>query len=124
MTRLSLKWPAVVIVSAVLAEVLTFFDVNSPLRTVNTLWFLVAGPGMAFIPLLQLREFLYELVLMLALSLALALIVATGVLYAGWWSPQLILSILVALSLVGVVCQLFLWLGVRARGTVEQIASR
>jgi hypothetical protein len=120
MTRLSLKWPIVVVVSAVLAEVLAANDVASPLRSAITLWFLVFCPGLAFIPLLQLREFLYELVLMVALSLALALLVATGVLYAGLWSPQLILRILIGLSLIGVACQLFLWLGVRARGTVQQ----
>lgn len=120
MNRLSLKWPIVVIVSAALAEALTYHDVATPLRSVITMWFLLVCPGMAFVPLLQLREFLYELVLTVALSLALALIVATAVLYAGFWSPQLILGILIGLSLVGVACQLFLWLSVRARGTVEQ----
>ena len=121
MNRLSLKWPLVVIVSAALAEVFTFNDVASPLRSVITLWFLLICPGMAFIQLLQLREFLYEVVLTVALSLALDLIVATVILYAGLWSPELILRILIALSLVGVTCHFFLWLGLRARGTVEQI---
>ena len=117
---MSLKWPAIVAISAVSAEVLTYNDVTTPLRPVIIFWFLLVCPGMAFIQLLQLREFLYEIVLTIALSLALELIVATVVLYAGFWSPELILRILIGISLVGVVCQLFLWLSVRVKGTVGQ----
>src|SRR6266545_3975254 len=46
------RWPLVVIGSALVLGALLAFDFSGPVRVVAALWFLLACPGMAFIPLL------------------------------------------------------------------------
>jgi hypothetical protein len=121
MKDVSLKWAAVITISSLATEVLVYSEVTMPVRPLITLWFLLICPGMAFVQLLQIRDSVNELVLAVALSLVLDLIVATAILYAGFWSPELILAILICLSLVGVLCQLFLWFRPRAGDTVGQL---
>ena len=121
MNYLSWKWPVIITISVAAVSVLVYEGGAMPLRPWVTLWFLLFCPGMAFIQLLQIRDALYEIVLAVALSLVLDLIVAAVVLYAGLWSPELILGILLGLSSAGVLCQLYLWYGVRAKDTIGQI---
>jgi len=113
--EMSLKWSATIAVSAATVEILAHNDVTNPLRPIVALWFLLICPGMAFVQLLDYRDTLYEFVLAVSLSLALDLIIASALLYSGLWSPELILSILIALSFIGVLCQLMQWLRVRAK---------
>ena len=105
MTRRTAGWPAVIIVSALAAGVLTITDSASPARPLIALWFLCVCPGMAFVRLLRLGEGLTEMTLAIALSLAMDVIVAGVLLYAGVWSPRWGLIVLIALSLVGAILQ-------------------
>lgn len=119
MRPVTLKWSAVIVIS-VAAQALVYNDMDVSILPVVTLWFLLFCPGMAFVQLLQLENALHEVVLAVALSIALDIIVAATVLYTGFWSPRLIHSILIYLSLVGVVCHLCLWL---ARTRVDQSSA-
>jgi hypothetical protein len=104
-----LKWPIVVILSAMAAGFLVVSDADGPIRPIVTLWFLLLCPGMAFVRLLRLKEGFYEIVLAVTLSVCLDLLVAGAMLYAGYWSTARILAILISLCSVGVLCQLFFW---------------
>jgi len=115
--EMSLKWSAAIAVSAATVEVLVHNDVANPVRPVLALWFLLICPGMAFIQLLNFRDYLYEIVLAISLSLALDLLIASALLYTGLWSPELILLILIVLSTFGVLCQLVQWMRLRVRNT-------
>lgn len=102
------KWPLAIVISALATAGFVFFDAGGPLRAPVTLGFLLICPGMAFIPLLRLKDAAHELILAVALSLALDLIVAAALLYTGLWFPPFIMAILIGLSLIGVQCQLLL----------------
>lgn len=99
-------WPAIIFFSAVAVAVVTFGNVAPPLRPFIAFWFLLVCPGMTFIRLLELKEGFAEWTLAIALSLALDAIVAGSMLYAGMWSPNRGLIILIGISLVGVVLQI------------------
>ncbi len=103
-------WPVLIILSGALALYVTQREIDSPLRPVITLWFLLVCPGMAFVRLLRLGDRFAEWSLSIALSLALAAIVAMQMVYTGLWSPQWGLAALVVVSLVGAILQL-LFLG-------------
>ncbi|CAA9570966.1 MAG: hypothetical protein AVDCRST_MAG49-3609 [uncultured Thermomicrobiales bacterium] len=94
-------WPAVIIGSSIVVGILTFADVESPVRSAVSLWFLIACPGMAVVRLIGVGETAVELTLAVALSLALDTLVAMVMLYAGMWSPEGSLAVLIGVSLVG-----------------------
>lgn len=104
-----LRWPVVIVVGALASAWLVYYDIAGPVRAVVTLGFLLICPGMAYIPLLRLKQPAYAVILAVALSLALDLLAATAVLYGGWWSPSLILGILIVLSLIGAFGQVVVW---------------
>jgi hypothetical protein len=120
MRELSLKWPSIITLSVAAVEVLVYNDMETPVRPLVTLWFLMICPGMAYVRLLGLQDVVAEVVLAVVLSLVLALITASVILYTGHWSPELILMILITLSVVGVTCQLLQWLRIRTQGSVGQ----
>ncbi len=99
-------WPVLIILSALGAGLMTFGDTVSTMRRALVLWFLFICPGMAFVRLLRLNDGIAQLTLAIALSLALDTIVAGSMLYAGVWSPKGILSIVIALSLLGAALQI------------------
>jgi len=99
-------WPVILIISATIIGVLTLGDISTPLRAPAAFWFLLVGPGMAFVPFLRLKEWLAEALLAIALSIALDALVAGTMLYAGVWSPRLGLVVLVEITFAGVVLQL------------------
>lgn len=99
-------WPVLILLSALASAGVTFVGWWPPLRVLITLWFLAICPGMGLVRLLRLRDPLAELTLAVALSIAFATIVACSVLYAGFWSPPLILIILLAISIGGALVQL------------------
>jgi len=115
LATLRLMWPIGIVIAALAAAWLVYFDVAGPVRAVIALGFLLIGPGMAFVPLLRLQHTSYTVVSAVGLSLALDLIVAMAVLYSGFWSPVLILEILIALSLIGALCQVLLWHSTRRK---------
>jgi uncharacterized membrane protein len=105
-TRVSWLWAAIIGVSALGIGVLTFGEIQSPLRPVIALWFLFVCPGMALVRLLGLRERLTEVTLAIALSLVMDAIVSVIMLYMGDWSPKLTLLILIGISMGGVAFQI------------------
>lgn len=109
MERVNLRWSAIIVLSAAAVEAVIFQDAPAPIRPAVVLWFILFCPGIAFIQLLGLDDLAHEVILAVGLSLAIALFVAICVLYAGLWSPNLILMILVVLSQIGVLCQILLW---------------
>ncbi len=81
-------WP--ILLSAVLLAAWTMLFVwpVSPLRPVITWAFLLVCPGLAYVRLLGLREWLAQAVLSVALSLALLIVVGTLMLVQGAWHPE------------------------------------
>ena len=101
-------WPGVILVSAVTSGLFFYLAFVSPFRLITTLWFLLVCPGMAFVRLFQFDETYYEWTLAIALSIALDGIVACILLYAGFWSIELGLFIVILLSLSGALLQILL----------------
>jgi hypothetical protein len=106
MTARAWLWPTLIAVSALAAAAAAFADLASPLRPWLVFWFLLVCPGMALVRLLQIDDGLAQLTLAIALSLALDAATGGVMLYAGAWSPNRALAILVLLSLAGAALQL------------------
>jgi hypothetical protein len=104
-----LAWPAIIVGATLASAWVVYFDTAGLARAVITLGFLVICPGMAYVRLLRLSNAIHRVALAVALSLALDLLVSTVVLYVGAWSPLMILGILIELSLVGAIAQVWLW---------------
>lgn len=85
---------------------LVFAQVETPARLWVATWFMLVCPGMAFVPLLRLHDPAAEWSLAVALSLALNMIVAMVLLYAGRWSPEWALAIVIALCAGGAAMQI------------------
>ncbi len=92
-------WPAIIILSAIAAGLVTFVFTGTALRPIIVMWFLFVCPGMAVVRFFRLSGHVVKWTLALALSFAIDGIVAGIVLYAGRWSPAGILGILIGLSL-------------------------
>ena len=92
-------WPAIIMLSAIAAGLVTFVFTSTALRPMIVMWFLFVSPGMAVVGFFRLGEQVVKWTLAVALSFAIDGIVAGIVLYAGRWSPAGILSILIGLSL-------------------------
>ena len=99
-------WPGVILVSAVVAGLVFFQGIASPIRWISTLWFLLVCPGMAFARLLRLESPYYEWTLAIAMSISVDALVASLLIYTGYRSVELGLSILIALSLLGAALQI------------------
>lgn len=99
-------WPAILVASALAINVLVLADIQTPLRPMLALWFLLVCPGMALVRLLRIRNFALELSLAVALSIALDALAAGSLLYARRWSPEASLIILGIISCAGAVAQL------------------
>jgi hypothetical protein len=98
--------PAPIVAAAALAAAaVAFAGAPLALRAPVVLAFLTLGPGMAFVPLLGLRDPLAELTIGLGVSLSLDLAVAATMLYAGAWSPPASLAVLAGISLSGAALQ-------------------
>jgi uncharacterized membrane protein len=106
MTAPNWLWPIIIATSAVVIGVLVFGDVDSPIRPIIALWFLVFCPGIALVRLLRLQEVWAEVTLAAAVSLSLDVGVASMLVYSGYWSPKLGLAILISVSMLGAALQL------------------
>jgi uncharacterized membrane protein len=102
-----LAWPAIIIVSSFGIGVSIWRDIESPIRPALTFWFLLVCPGMALVRLLQLKDFLIELTLAIALSIALGTLVSEAMLVTQHWSSQGALAVLIGVSLSGAVLQIY-----------------
>jgi mannose/fructose/N-acetylgalactosamine-specific phosphotransferase system component IID len=104
-------WPAIIIVSSIGVALAMVGDIEAPVRPLIAFWFLLICPGMAFIRLLHLQEWLTELTLAIALSLTMDTLVAEAMVLNHHWSPQWALFGLICLSLVGAALQVIKALG-------------
>lgn len=103
--RGSLVLPLIVIGWAVAAGAAVAYGVGNPVRSALMLPFLCAAPGLALVPLLRIRGWT-GLTLAVGLSLALDALVPTAMIYAGTWSPDTTLAVLVVLTILGGAAQL------------------
>jgi hypothetical protein len=101
------RWgPPVVLVLSLLAMIEgVYAHGSSPLRTLLVVCFLAIGPGLAVVGLLRLSDAWLEAALVPALSLSIDVIVGGVLSYTGLWSPYAAIVILVALSVLGALCQ-------------------
>ena len=95
-------WPVVIGISAVVAAIVVYADVDGPLRPAVVLWFLLVCPGMALVRLLRLRDPLTELAIAVALSMALETVLAGALLYLGSANFQVSFAVLLAVTLAAV----------------------
>jgi hypothetical protein len=105
MTARRVQWAPIVAAAALAAAAVAFVGAPTPLRAPVALVFLALGPGMAFVPLLGLRDPVAELTVGVGVSFALDLAVAAPMRYAGAWSPGAILAVLCGLALAGAALQ-------------------
>jgi hypothetical protein len=102
----SFSWAIIIIVSVAGTGVLVFGDIIPPLRTLAVFWFLLVCPGMAYVPLLPVKDALTQWTLAIGLSLGTGAAVATSMLYLGYWTFHGILLVLMAISIIGAVLQI------------------
>lgn len=104
----ALRWPLLIVVSGIVLGGLVWADVESPVRVVAALWFLLVCTGMAFVPLLEVRPLASELALGVVLSILLDTLVALALLLAGILTASSGLIALLALCLIGCGLQVLL----------------
>lgn len=117
------RWPpALSLIALALAGAAgsaVILGLGNPMRSLFVLSFLVAGPGLALVPLMRIHGWA-ELTLAVALSLALDALVPTIMIYASVWSPDATLAVLVLVTLLGATAQLLtIWLPPRGLGGGE-----
>lgn len=98
-------WPAIVVASAVAVAAASILQVGLQLRPVAAFWFLLVCPGMAFVPLLSIRDRLIQCGVAVALSIGLDGVVSEAMLYTGAWSYQRGLAVLIGICLIGTTLQ-------------------
>ena len=94
--RYSLWWSLTLILSIIAVGLVNFVFTDVVFRPFIVMWFLFICPGMAVTRLLHLKEAITEWTLALALSFSIDAIIASILLYAGMWSPNGILVLLMA----------------------------
>lgn len=101
MTR-TLWWISLIVASCLGVALAMVGDIGGAWRPGLAFWFLLVCPGMAFVPLLPLKDRLTELTLAIALSLALDTLVAEVMALNGLWSAKWGLFALICVTLTGV----------------------
>lgn len=101
-------WPGVIATSCLLAGIVILAEAATPIRPIVALWFIFFCPGIAFTRLLGLNEPLSEASLAVVTSLSICAVVAGVLLYAGAWSLAGAMVVLMIISLLGSVLQLFI----------------
>jgi hypothetical protein len=95
-----LAWPGGMICAAILVGLAAFVLPIDPLRRLLVVPFLLITPGMVLVRRLRLAEWWVELLLAVGISIAVNTLLAMAMVYAGVWSPNLLLAGLVWLTLV------------------------
>jgi hypothetical protein len=98
----SLGWPAAIIVSGLFSLALVGLDVRFFLRPAVLLWFVVVCPGMAWVPLLNVKDVALSWTLAIAASLLIDLLLGITMVYFHLWSPLWSLIALVVMAGAGV----------------------
>jgi hypothetical protein len=101
--------PLVVVLSLVALVTVVVAGAGAPLQPLVACWFLLVCPGLALAPLLDLEDPWDELGVALGISVALDIVLATALMYAGAWSPALVVGLLAVISLAGAAAQLGGW---------------
>lgn len=86
---------------ALAAALAVLVDAPIPFRAAVVLPFLAIVPGWTLVTLIDIRDNLARVTLAVATSLAIATLAAGLSLYAGVWSPDVILGLLVVWTLIG-----------------------
>jgi hypothetical protein len=94
------------IITGLLTLLVVLTGILPPVRLVLVFAFLFLGPGLAFARLLPGEDIVTRITLSIALSLAIDAVVAMILLYAGAWSYQTALLIIVGITLLGSTLQL------------------
>ena len=96
MKREPLIWALLICVLTIAATLVTFALPESVVRPYVVFLFLTICPGMVIVPCLPEKELLAQWMFSVALSFAVDILLATLLMYAGWWSPTAIIGILLA----------------------------
>ncbi len=89
---------AVLLASAGAVALVTFAGVLPALRPAVVVWFVLVCPGAAIVGLVRPPDPWLRLSLILALSIALATLISGLLLYAGAWSPDTALVVLIGIT--------------------------
>jgi hypothetical protein len=103
---MSWVWPALILLSVVMVGLVVFVFPMLPMRPLIVFLFLFISPGAAFVRFLGVREPVSMGTLAVAISLPLDALIAGCQLYAGHWSPELTLGIIMALTVACLLIQL------------------
>ncbi len=95
-------WPTIIMLSALAAGLVAFVFPGTVVRPALIMWFLFVCPGMTAVRFFRFSNIVVDYILAVALSIAIDAFIAGIMLYAGWWSPARILSILMGFCLIGV----------------------
>ena len=98
--------PLAITAACAVVAALVYADVDSPVRSLIVLAFLLVVPGLALVRPLGLREPVAELSLAVALSIAISVLVPTALLYGSAWSPGGALAIVLGLTVAGAAVEL------------------
>lgn len=104
--RASWLWPVILILSMIAAALVTFVMPTMAATPAIVMWFLFVCPGMALVRALHLGERMIGWTLAVALSLSVDAIVVAIFLYAHFWSLPGMMSVLLAITLLGTCAQL------------------
>jgi hypothetical protein len=116
--RIRSLWPKLFLISAAATAALVYGGVHSGVRLPVVLWFLLVCPGTALVRLLDLEDLLAEITVGVAVSAALAIIVSGVMLYAGAWSPNATLAVLLGITIFATVVDMR-----RGRSSVHQVGD-
>lgn len=105
--RRSYVWPVVILLSSTAVGAAVAMPLPPVVRVPLVFWFMFVIPGMAFVRLFRLRSTVIEWVLAVALSLTLATLVSLVLLYTFNWVPVWGLLVLIVLSVLGALLQIF-----------------
>ena len=92
-------WPWFVLASSIAVVSFVVLDVDSPIRLFVVVAFLIVAPGTAIVRLLRIPDRIAELTLGIALSAAVDGTVPGVLMYAGFWSSDLALLIVISITL-------------------------
>jgi hypothetical protein len=104
--RGAFRWPVIVLVSAFAVGLLLLGESGLPLRPIITIWFLIVCPGMAFVPMLPIKDGLAAFTVGIGVSLAIDALIAEAMVYTTHWSATWSLAILVGIAGAGAAWQL------------------
>jgi hypothetical protein len=107
------RWPVVIAASALGLGTLVLADTHGVLRAGAALWFLLACPGIAVVPLFSDVPRAARVALVLAVSLAIDTAVVAAMLVGGFFSTTVGVVALAVVCLVGCGAQTMRWAGSR-----------